>query len=153
MARPALATVDELQTALGEADPITDEDQAGSLLERASEIVRAEAHKTWLNDDEDDLSEDLPGQIPGVVVSMVERASRNPTGTTQEQAGPFSRSFGPAAADRLFLTKWERKVIAEAAGQNVGLGTIGTTRGPLETSCAADDLWPEEVMETIPWPS
>lgn len=151
MARAAFATVEDLNDAI-EPD-VTDEDGANSLLARASEIVRAVAHKTWLDEAGTVLSEDFPEQITGVVVSMVERATRNPSGTTQEQAGPFSRSFGPDASQRLFITKWERLVIAEAAGAPSGLRTLGTTRGPLETACPADDLFPEEVLETIPWPS
>lgn len=150
MARPAFATVDDLNEAL-ESD-ITDEDAANSLLARASEIVRAVAHKTWIDEAGTGLAADFPEQITGVVVSMVERASRNPTGTTQEQAGPFSRSFGPDASQRLFLTKWEKLVIAEAVGSTGALRTVTTTRGTLETACPGGDLFPEEVLETMPWP-
>lgn len=153
MPRPPLANVDDLEAALGAE--VDNEDQATSLLERASAIVRAYARKTWLNADETEL-EDVPADIPGVVVSMVERATRNPTGVTQEQeqAGPFarSRSFGTDASQRLYLTRSDKLVIGAAAG-TAGLGTISTTRGPLETAGACDDLFPEEVMETMPWPS
>jgi len=151
MARPALATVEDLNEALDPADQV-DEDhaaQAGSLLARASEIVRAHAGVTWLTDDESALDA-VPAQIPGVVVSMVERATSNPSGAVQEQAGPFSRSFGTSAADRLYLTRWEKLVVSRAAGRQAGLATIGTTRGPLET-CAADGMWPDEVE--VAWPS
>lgn len=151
MARPSLATVADLNEALD--TPVTNETQAQTLLDRASAIVRAYAHTTWLNDTGAELA-NVPDDIPGVVVSMVERASRNPTGTTQEQAGPFMRSFGAEASNRLYLTKWERMVISEAAGNVTGVGTISTTRGPLETACpVGGDLYPEEVLETIPWPS
>lgn len=148
MARPALATIADLEAAL--ATEVDNEDQAMSLLERASAIVRAYAHTTWLNDDEDAL-EDVPADIPGVVVGMVERATRNPSGVTQEQSGPFARSFGPDAAGRLYLTRWDRLVIKAAAGDTGGLQTLGTTRGNLETAPVGEDLFPEEV--TIPWPS
>lgn len=150
MPRPPLATVEDLQAAFGD-ETIDDTTKALSLLERASAIVRAYAHATWL-DDEESAVVDVPADVPGVVVSMVERATRNPTGATQETVGPFGRSFGAEAASRLYLTAAEKLVIREAVGGTGGLRTVGTTRGPLETTTAADDLWPEEVIETMPWP-
>lgn len=129
MARPALAGIEDLEARLGK--PIPDVLQALARLEDASEIVRAYAGRTWLNADEDAV-EDVPGQIPGIVASMVERATRNPDGITSEAAGPFNRSFGSDAAARLYLTKAEKLVVRAAAGRT-GLGAISTTRGPLET--------------------
>lgn len=154
MARPPLASVEDLEEALGVE--VDNEGQANSLLRRASAIVRAFARQTWLNDDETDLV-DVPADIPDLVVGMVERATRNPTGVTQEQeqAGPFSRSrsFGADASQRLYLTRSDKLVIGAVTG-SAGIGTISTTRGPLETAGTCDsDLFPEEVLETMPWPS
>ena len=129
MARPALATVEDLERLLGEAVP--DEDQAEARLEQASELVRAYARVDWLSDDESEV-EDVPGQIPGVVIAIVERASRNPSGATQETAGPFSRSFGSEAAARMYLTAGEKLIIGHATSA-IGLGVITTTRGAMET--------------------
>lgn len=147
MARPPLADLNELTRALG-SNP-DDADQATSLLERASAIVRAYAGQTWLNDAGDAL-EGVPDDIPGVVVGMVERATRNPGGTTQEAAGPFSRSFGADAAQRIYLTKMDKLVIRAAIGAN-GIHTISTSRGDLETAAVAGptETYPEETYTGI----
>lgn len=131
MARPALATVDDLERLLGEAVP--NPARADALLEQASEIVRAYAQTTWLNDDEDELDA-VPGAIPGVVLAMVDRATANPGGITQESAGPFSRSFGPDASQRLYLTAGEKSVVRFALGAQTTLGVLSTTRGRIETA-------------------
>lgn len=149
MARPALATADDLEVLLGQ--PPTNVAGAEALLARASAIVRAYAGQTWLDDDESELV-DVPGDIPGVVAGMVERATRNPDGITQEQAGPFARSFGPEAAQRLYLDKWEKLVVRAAAGiPTSGIGVLETTRGDIETPAVASDAsrFPEETKEGL----
>jgi len=132
MARPSPATTDDLAVALG-VDAVDNEDQAQFLLDRAWAIVRAYAGHpaTWLDDD-GNPTDQIDPDIPPVIVGMVDRATRNPTGTTQETAGPFSRSFGSDAAQRLYLTKMDKLVIRGGLGLS-GLGTISTTRGDLET--------------------
>lgn len=143
--RPPLATVDELEAALGTS---VDQAQAISLLGRASAIVRAFTGSTWL--DEDGNLDDVPDDVPGVVVGMVERATRNETGEVggSETIGPFtwSHSFGQEAAQKLYLTAMDKLVLRAAVG-STGLGVISTTRGPVETP-AVTDYWdlPEEVI-------
>lgn len=144
MARPLLASPGDLQAALG-ADVVMPDAQAVSLLERASAIVRAFAGRTWL--DEDGALLDVPDDVPGVVVSMVERATRNVEGLTSEQTGPFGRSWSSEAAQRLYLTSLDKLVIRASSGGN-GLGVITTTRGPLETASLADD-W--DLPEAVIW--
>jgi len=130
MARPSLATLGDLEDLLGE--PVTGSSRrALHLLAHASEIVRAYAGVSWLNDDGDELA-DVPAQVPAVVAAMVVRATENPLGITQETAGPFSRSFGSDAAQRIYMTRQEKAIVRAAAGV-AAVGTIGTTRGPLET--------------------
>lgn len=149
MARPTLATLDDLAVVLGE---IADPEQAEALLQRASAIVRAYARKTWLDEEETEL-EDLPSDIPGVVVGMVERATSNAAGVTQESAGPFSRSFGADAANRLYLTAMDKLVIRAAAG-STGIGTLSTSRGPIETADVCDDWWAvtdEDLPSGVIW--
>lgn len=151
MARPALATLTDLEDLLGCVD---DETAATARLAQASEIVRAYAGMTWLNADETAVV-DVPGAIPGVVAAMVERATRNPSGTVQETAGPFSRSFGSSAAERLYMTKAE-KMVVRAASDRSQIGVIPTTRGPLETRSIMDpdhDSWVEnEPSLPAGWP-
>jgi hypothetical protein len=147
--RPALATLDDLEARLGTLNP-DDTPRAVARLADASEIVRAYAGRTWLSSDEFDV-EDIPGAIPGVVASMVERATLNPGGVVSEQAGPFGRSFGSDAAQRLFLTKAEKAVVRAAVGSTT-VGTLSTTRGDLDTPAVTSnpsDPWPEET--TVPW--
>lgn len=135
MARPPLATTTDLGERLGES--VDDDIQAMARLRDASAIVRAYAGKTWL-DDAGDL-DGVPDDIPGVVAAMVERATRNPTGTTQESAGPFTRSFGSEASSRLYLTKSEKLVVRAAAGRPQ-VGTLSTGRGDLETPAVVDEM-------------
>lgn len=144
MAHPALATTGDLETRLGEVleNPL----QAEARLADASAIVRAYAGRTWLDDD--NQLEDVPADIPGVVASMVERATLNPAGTTQETAGPFSRSFGSDAAARLYLTKMEKLVVRAAAGR-LSVGALPVTRGDLETPAVRDD-WRDVAVPVIP---
>jgi hypothetical protein len=152
MPRPALATIRDLELLMGVEIAGPDISRAESLLSRSSAIVRAYAGQTWL-DDSGALS-GVPDDIPGVVAGMTERAITNSDGLTQEVAGPFSRSFGADAAQRLFLTANDKLVIDAAAGRRIGgIGTLSTTRGPLETACYGDELYPEESLETMPWPT
>lgn len=154
MPRPPLARYEDLCEALGDEAVGIDEDKAMWLLGRASAIVRAQAGVTWLDDDEAALV-DVPPDIPGVIVGMVERATKNPTGTVQENAGPFGRSFGADAASRLYLTAMDKLVIGAAAGViSSGIGVLSTTRGCLETGAVTDRAYlgdgsaPEEYA---PW--
>lgn len=150
MSRPALASIDDL-TALTGAIATEDTPRASVLLAMASEIVRAYAGVTWLNDDGDELG-DVPSQIPDVVASMVWRATSNPLGVVQETAGPFSRSFGADAAQRLYMTKQERAIVRVAAGV-APVGPMGTTRGALETRAieSGDGLYDPPTAETDPF--
>lgn len=134
MARPALASVDDLERLLGES--ISKPDQADARLEQASELVRAYAGVDWL-DDEESETVDVPGAIPGVVCAIVERATRNPDGAVQETAGPYSRSFGADAASRIYLTDADKRIIRHAARSNP-LAVISTTRGRMETAGVVD---------------
>src|SRR5574338_247454 len=130
MSRPALAILDDLEPLTG-AIAESGVERANKLLAMASEVVRAYAATTWLNDAGDDV-EDVPGQIADIVAAMVERATRNPMGVTQESAGPFSRSFGADASQRLYMTRAERMVVRATVERTV-IGTLGTSRGALET--------------------
>lgn len=150
MARPALATVDDLEILLGES--VVDPAQADARLCQASELVRAYAGQDWLDDDETAL-DGVPGAIPGVVCGIVERATRNPDGVTQEAAGPFSRSFGADAASRIYLADGDKRIIRRAAGAQP-LAVISTTRGQMETGAVVDG-WsdiPEELDPYSVWP-
>lgn len=143
MARPALATLDDLERLLGD---IAEPDQAEARIEQSSELVRAYAGVDWLNDDETAI-ENVPGAIPGVVVGIVERASANPGGVVSETTGPFSRSFGADAASRIYLTDGDKRIIRHALGSGQSpLGVISTTRGAMETPNVID-CWDGVLVE------
>lgn len=150
MPRPALSTLDRLEKLLGGPDALTDRTQAQARLEDASEEVRAYAGVDWLNA-EGTAVEDVPPQVSDVVARMVERATLNPEGATFAADGPFSRSFGADAAQRLYLTRGERLIIRRAVGRGL-VGTLATSRGNLETAAVRDtyddlpplpDGWPQ----------
>lgn len=150
MARPALATLDDLEDLLDE--PVSNPTQAEARLAQASELVRAYAGIDWLNDDQTAV-ENVPGAIPGVVAGMVERASLNPDGATQntETVGPFSRSrsYGTDAASRIYLTDADKRIIRYAAGASA-LGVISTTRGRMDTPDVRT-CWPDLDGGDCPW--
>ena len=130
MTLPAFATVEQLEIRLGqtiEGDAIG---QAEWLLEFASDRIRARTGRTW-TDENDDLA-DVPGLVTKITVEMVYRAVSNPEGVTQDTAGPFTLSFGPEAAQRLYIAKQEMEDLSSLSGRS-GLRTISTTRGPAET--------------------
>lgn len=129
MALPTLATVDDLERRLGQ--PISDRDQAEALLEYASALIRGYTGRTYVDDD-GDLVDPLPDGVTQVCVEMVFRAITNPSGVTQDTAGPFSVSFGSEAAQRVYLQSSEKDELAPIRRRG-GLGVISTTRGPLET--------------------
>lgn len=126
MTLPLLATVPDLEDRVGD---IASDDlpNALSLLRYASNLVRAYGNRTW---DE----EPTPEQLTDVVVGMVERAVTNKEGATQETAGPFTVSWGAAAAQRVYLTVGDKRIIRSVGGggaftvaQGVGQpqGTLG----------------------------
>lgn len=115
-----IAIVDDLERRVGQVDP-DDLDNAESLLAYASSLVRAYGNRAW------DVPEEVPSELVEVVVGMVERAVTNPQGATQETAGPFTVSFGSAAAQRVYLTKGDRTIIRSAAGN--GAFTIPQAEG------------------------
>lgn len=132
MTLPTLATVDDLERRLGQAIP--DRDQAEALLERASSKIRAYVRRTWVDPDTG-LLDGVPEHpdVRGIAVEMVYRAITNPAGVTQDTAGPFSVSFGSDAAQRIYLQRSEKDELAPIR-RGGGLGTIPTTRGPIETT-------------------
>lgn len=128
MTLPALATVVDLENRLG--DTVPNHLQALALLAYASALVRSHTGKTFVDTD-GNLLDPLPDGLTQVTVEMVFRAVTNPTGATQETTGPFSISFGSAAAQRIYLTAADKSILG-AKGRG-GLQVISTTRGDIET--------------------
>lgn len=56
-------------------------------------------------------------RVKMVLCNMILRVLRNPTGTRQENAGPFGRSFDQAVASgKLFLTRDDRMLLGLVGG-------------------------------------
>lgn len=131
MSTPPLATLEDLEARLGQPVPADQETRALALLDDASALVRAVARRSWIEDGE---LADVPTAVVGVVANVAARAFRNPDGVTQDTAGPFTVSYGPLAAERLFLTRGEREILSRFTRN---IGTISLTRGSIET----DTVW------------
>jgi hypothetical protein len=129
MTRPPLATVAALEERLGQ--PIEDPVQAQALLDYASALIRGYVHRSWV-DDEGAL-EELPDGVPQVCVEMVFRAVTNPSGATQDTTGPFSVSFGPDAAQRVWLSKSDKQILRPG-------GQSAFTVDPTPTTAAGSTL-------------
>lgn len=147
---PALASLDDLLVRLGSTeDELTDVElaRAQAALDDSSTLVRTEAGKTWVTDDE--LDEDIPDVVVMVTLSVARRGLLNPDGYRQETLGDHSVTYG--GPDSLYLTDAEKGLIASALG-NFALGTISTTRGNLETAPVVDCYnLDDSVEESAPW--
>lgn len=147
MARTIYASIADLEHRMGVAagsisgDTVTAA-QATARLEDASAVVRAYVGPTtaagWITTP---LVEPALGDLAGVVASMVERATRNPSGVVQEQAGPFGRSFGPDASARLYLTALDKAILRGVMGVSA-IRSIPITRGPIETASVVSECVP-----------
>lgn len=134
MALPTLASLDDVQAQLGAAP--SDPDKVEALLRLASARARAYTGCTWTNDAGTELA-NVPDGVPEVVAGMVVRSIQNPTGTTQETAGPFARSFGADAAQRIYLTAGDKEIL-DANRCKSRLWIMSPTRGDLETPPVSD---------------
>lgn len=117
-----LATVTALENWLG--DDLSDSfDRAFAMLDHASALVRIAAGETW-------SSGAVPDGIPQLVVRVAARMWPNPNGLRSSTTGPFSGTFAENE-----LTPAEKSEVWAIVhpGERRGLGTISTTRGPLET--------------------
>lgn len=137
MALPLLATVQDLADWIGEDIDVTDP-RASAVLRRASALVRSEAGVQW----EDDAPED----VQGVVIAAAARVWSNPNAAIQRTAGSFSERLSERAADGLYLTDEERRILSRYSQSRFGVGTIRTFR---DDGYARSEGW----VPTAPAPS
>lgn len=142
MALPPLADVADLDAWLPGVAIVGDDDaeaRAEAVLSAASAIVRAENGKNWV-DENGELLDDIPDAVSVLVVQLAARLWANPTGLTQETAGPFSAMHG-----RSTLTDDERGVLTDnTAG---GLGSIQVV-APAETRFTGYDGCLDQLIES-----
>ena len=142
MALPPLADVAALDAWLPGVVIVGDaaaEERAEAVLAAASAYVRAENGKNWV-DENGDLVDDIPDAVAVLVVQVAARLWANPTGLTQETAGPFSATHGQGT-----LTDAERGVLADnTAG---GLGSIQVVAPAGTRFTGYDEDW-DQVIES-----
>ena len=140
MSLPRFAEVADVEARLGRPFAGDEIAQCEAFLDDASMVIRAEAGRTWLNDSGDALvgTEAQLDALRTVCANMAARVMRNPSGANQRTAGPFSESYAPSvSAAHVYLSKSDRKVLAWVVGRS-GVGTLSTTRGPIETTPIRD---------------
>lgn len=122
---PPLASLDDLEVRAGRQDEVA---RAEAVLVDASNLVRDEAGKTWV----DDLGAlaGVPDMVATLVLKVAKRAIDNPEGLTAETYPEYAwRKDG--AEDGVYLTDKECK-IARRLGGRTGLWTQQTTRRSAE---------------------
>lgn len=131
-----LATVMDVEQRLGRVFANPELGRVVALLEDASELVRLEAGRTWV--DADGVPLPVPGAVRAVVLRMVDRAIRNPDGFSAESDGDYSYQRTQVEPG-VYLTDAERAILRRATGRT-GLWTQPTTRG--ENHC--NTVWFED---------
>lgn len=133
-----------------------DRDEAESVLDEASEIVREESGQTWLDPEHPDVVT-APRIVVRIVLRVAERRLRNPDGLSSETAGDYSYQRNGVGADGAsYLTEWELGVLRKYAGRT-GMWTQPITRGDtyadmvfLEDSYGSE-LFPVGDIGTYPY--
>jgi hypothetical protein len=134
MALLPLISTDQLAEWLGVEFDESEAQRAAAFITAASTAIRNETNKTYVNDDGDalefgsDLTEDKVTTVAKIVAA---RVWNNPTGNIQETAGPFAETKGRDAAQVVYLTDADRKMLGKST--SLGIWTLDTTRGSLET--------------------
>jgi hypothetical protein len=122
---PPLATVEELQD--WSPTPVTNTARAEAILSAASTLVRTFTGRMWVDADgdwEESVTALQKDQVQTVTLQVADRVYSNPRGTTQEAAGPFSRSVSAWAAFGLALTDDEEAMLGGAIGTVGGLTSV-----------------------------
>lgn len=128
MDAPLLATVDDLEDAVGHAIDDDLREFAEWVLRAASARVRSYTGCEWGDPDE------IPESIRVVTVAVAARVYRNPGGYVQDTTGPFTVRLAERAGDGIYLTGDEREILDRyRCRTRPALWALSTTRGPVET--------------------
>ena len=145
MSLPLLATVQDLADWIGE-DNLDGDPRATAVLRRASALVRSEAGMEWADGPGMEWAGGAPEDVQGVVVAAAARVWTNPNAAIQRSAGSFSERLSERAADGLYLTDEERRILSRYSPSRFGVGTIRTYR---EDGYGGGAVW----VPTAPSPS
>jgi hypothetical protein len=125
-----LAQTNELAARMGGA--ALDLTRAVAILNAGSTRIRIFTGRMWVDPVEESFSEVQLAAVREVCLSYAERVYRNPDGATQQQSGPYAKSVASWAAGGPELSAAEKAELRTIVGSTVGMGTIATTRGPVE---------------------
>jgi hypothetical protein len=147
----AFATLDDLAARVPGGISEADEPRAQAALDDASTKIRAEAGKTWTDEDGDlDLPTGADAWRADILVTVCVqaalRAFTNPEAMTQEGIGTYSASWANATTD-VYLTRAERQMVRRAAGAT-GLWRLAIGQ---DTTQSVEYLDIEPAGEPIPW--
>lgn len=143
MALPPLASVEELETRSAESYTGAELSRAGAVLVDASNLVRDEAGKTWVDINNVVVAPDI---VVTIVLKVAKRAMDNPEGHSSETMPEYAwRKDG--VEDGVYLTDKECRIIRRLAGKT-GLWTQATTR------VSRDDgtIWVDDQFGLEPFP-
>jgi len=116
--RPTLAEYADLVKKIGYAPPTDEETRARKCLASASELIRDEAEKTWLNDAGDAVVS-VPYRVAEICLDVAFRAFDNAKALSQQSLGDSSKSWDRKAregGEAVYLTAAERRAVVRAAG-------------------------------------
>lgn len=139
---PALAEIGDLELRLMREFVDPEDVRVEQVLNDASDLVRDESGKDWLDpDDPTKLVSPLPRIVRLITLRVAERAVRNPEGFSSESAGDYSyQRNGAVGEGGLYLTAREIAQLRRAGGKS-GLWTQQVTRGDLH---AQNTRWMED---------
>lgn len=141
---PPFATLAELAERLGTVldEHAADGQRALAALVDASELIRSEGGKTWLDEHGEVLAE-LPAIIASITLAVAYRAYTNPSGTSQSSVGDVSVSYArEGVAGAVYLTRAERRAVRRAAGATpIGTVQLETSYLARATPDAGDEWW------------
>jgi hypothetical protein len=140
---PPLASVETLEAWMGAS---VDPARADAIISAASTLIRSHTGRMWVGADgvEPGVSDLELAQVRDVCITITERVYRNPDGTTQQAAGPYSRTVAAWSALGLWLTDAEKSRLPGAGVS--GLASVRVVAPPQARATRAY-WWAEEDPE------
>jgi hypothetical protein len=123
--------------------------KAEADLEDASNLVRAETGKSWLDEQGQPIA---PGPVATVVLKAALRCYRNPDEFSSEAEDGYTWRREPDAVTP-YLTEQEKELLAKYAPSSTKLYTMPTTRvGPEERLFLHDQYGGDPILyDDEPW--
>jgi len=138
MSLPSLATLDEFSGWHGSA---VDARRAAAILAAASTLIRSATGRVWVDADgpQAGVSDVALSAAKTVCLMVAERVYSNPSGTTQQQSGPYAQSVAAWAASGLVLRPEELAMLNQVSPGVPGLHSVRV----VAPAAAAGSRWQE----------